>query len=117
MLNGKGVDNIFVPEAYTATGYTNKIIELKQRFNEGLEERIFIWLKEGYNYVYGKMMIQGECKDSYGAKIYYFPTHDKMEIESEINLKDFKDKLIVNGIDYKNKTFEEFKALVLLQLY
>jgi len=116
MLNGK-LDNIFEPEVYTVNGYTNEIIELKQRFNECLEKRIFIWLKEGYNYVYGKMMIQGEFKDSYGAKMYYFPTHDKMEIESEINLKDFKDKLIVEGIDYKNKTFEEFKALVLWQLY
>ena len=112
MLNGK-VNNIFEPEADPMSEQASKIIEANKEFNKGLEERIFIWLKEDYDYVYSMKVLQEADKYQYATKKFYFPSYDKMELSNEINLKDLRDKLIVNGIDYKNKTFEEFKTLML----
>ena len=112
MLNGK-VNNIFEPEADPMSEQASKIIEASKEFNKGLEERIFIWLKEDYDYVYSMKVLQEADKYQYATKKFYFPSYDKMELSNEINLKDLRDKLIVNGIDYKNKTFEEFKTLML----
>jgi hypothetical protein len=90
----------------------SEIIGESKKFDESLDEKIFMWLKDGYNYIYSKTTTEKTSEYRYTTGKFYFPTWYKVDFKNEINLKDLRDKLIVNGIDYKNKTFEEFKTLM-----
>jgi len=111
MLNGK-VNNIF-EQTDPMSDQVSEIIGESKKFNESLDEKIFMWLKDGYNYIYSKTTTKKTSEFGYKIEKNYFPSYYELEFENEINLKDLRDELIANGIDYKNKTFEEFKTLML----
>ena len=111
MLNGK-VDNIF-EQTDPMSDQVSEIIGESKKFNESLDEKIFMWLKDGYNCIYSKTTTKKTSEFGYKIEKNYFPSYYELEFENEINLKDLRDELIANGIDYKNKTFEEFKTLML----
>jgi len=81
--------------------------------SEGLDVKVYEWLRGGYNYLYMQSRIN-MGGDKFTSQMHFLPTFEKKSDNTVfIHLREIRSRLLDNDIDCMKLDFEDYKRKIL----